>query len=58
MPPPNTRAVPELLAELKLLAYIVTQVRVKVTFEAVAGRRANVRDFNITYLKMVGERYD
>lgn len=52
------KAVYDLLSELKLPAYYITQVGVKVTFEAVAGKRANMRAFNITYPNSCALNYD
>jgi len=42
-------AVYALLEELKLPPYYVTQVTLKVTFEAIASKRAKTRTVNITY---------
>jgi len=44
----NAQAVYDLLDELTLPAYSVSQVGVSVSFEATADRRANKRTFNIT----------
>jgi len=54
----NPKAVYKLLDELKLPAYHITQVGVKVTFEALDGRRANTRSFNITYPNSCALNYD
>jgi len=54
----NPKAVYQLLSELKLPAYHITQVGVKVTFEALAGKRANIRNFNITYPNSCALNYD
>jgi len=45
----NTKAVYDLLETLNLPAYHITQLGLKVTFDAVEGRRAKTRSFNITY---------
>ncbi len=52
------KAVYDLLSELKLPAYYITQVGVKVTFEALAGKRAKTRTFNITYPNSCALNYD
>jgi len=54
----NHKAVYDLLSELELPAYHITQVGVKVTFEALAGKRANTRSFNITYPNSCALNYD
>ena len=43
------KAVYELRDELSLPPHFITQLAVKVTFEAEAGKRAKTRTFNITY---------
>ena len=45
----NSRAVYDLLETLNLSAYHVTQLGVKVTFDAIANKRVKTRSFNITY---------
>jgi len=52
------KAVYDLLNELKLPAYYITQVGVKVTFEALADKRAKTRTFNITYPNSCALNYD
>jgi len=54
----NSKAVYELLGQLKLPAYHITQVGVKVVFEALDGKRAKTRSFNITYPNSCALNYD
>ncbi len=54
----NPKAVYDLLAELKLPAYHITQVGVKVTFDALTDKRAKIRNFNITYPNSCALNYD
>lgn len=51
-------AVYQLLDELKLPAYDVTQVGLKVTFEPVGNQRAKTKTFNITYPNSCALHYD
>jgi len=52
------KAVYDLLGELTLPAYHITQVGVKVTFDALEGKRAKTRTFNITYPNSCALNYD
>jgi hypothetical protein len=45
----NPKAIYELRDKLNLPSHFITQLAVKVTFEAEAGKRAKTRTFNITY---------
>ncbi len=45
----NSQAVYDLLAELNLPAYFVTQARIKVIFEPKIGKRTKTKPFNNTY---------
>lgn len=54
----NPKAVYDLLAELTLPAYHITQVGVKVTFDALGGKRAKTRPFKITYPNSCALNYD
>ena len=52
------KAVYDLLGEMNPPAYHVTQVRLKVTFEAPVGKRAKTKTFNITYPNSCALNYD
>lgn len=54
----NPRAVYDLLKELELPTYSVTQIGVKVTFDADKGKRAKTRNFNISYPNTCALNYD
>ena len=45
----NPKAVYDLLKEINPPVYLITQVRLKVTFEAPTGKRVKTKTFNITY---------
>ena len=45
----SPKAVYDLLKEINPPVYLITQVRLKVTFEALTGKRAKTKTFNITY---------
>jgi len=52
------KAVYDLLAELTLPKYHITQVGVKVTFDALEDKRVKTRTFNITYPNSCALNYD
>ncbi|RDH80802.1 MAG: hypothetical protein DIZ80_17425 [endosymbiont of Galathealinum brachiosum] len=54
----NSKAVYDLLGELTLPKYHITQVGVKVTFDALEGKRTKTRTFNITYPNSCALNYD
>jgi len=54
----NPQAVYGLLDQLKPPAHYITQITVKVIFEAVKGRRAKTRTFNITHPNSCALNYD
>lgn len=54
----NPKAVYDLLDELKLPSYFITQVSVKVIFEPSVGKRTPPRTFNITYPNSCALNYD
>jgi hypothetical protein len=54
----NPKAVYNLLEDLNLPLYDVTQLGVKVTFEADKGKRAKTRAFNISYPNTCALNYD
>ena len=45
----NPKAVYDLLKEINPPVYLITQVRLKVTFEAPTGKKVKTKTFNITY---------
>ena len=45
----NPKAVYDLLKEITPPVYLITQVRLKVTFEAPTGKKVKTKTFNITY---------
>lgn len=54
----NPQAIYDLLAQLKPPAHYITQITVKVVFEATKGRRAKTRSFNITHPNSCALNYD
>ena len=54
----NPQAVYDLLAQLKPPAHYITQITVKIVFEAINGRRAKTRTFNITHPNSCALNYD
>lgn len=54
----NSKAVYDLLRELNPPAYNITQIALKVTFEAAPNRRAKTKTFNITYPNSCALNYD
>ncbi|HCU05525.1 MAG: hypothetical protein A2X77_02615 [Gammaproteobacteria bacterium GWE2_42_36] len=54
----NPKAIYDLLKALNLPPYRITQVKIKVTFDAPAGKRAKTRTFSITHPNSCGLNHD